>query len=336
MQQNDIQLPADDFIDLWDFTRLIAKAIWPSLREIKDHSWLQKKIAHLPGSDFGTQFEITAEERDSLVRLLPELPARAGMSKAEREAFMEIYLEHPDRFPWVPRFVTDEEVTANGFKILEIQERHLLALQRKIASGEIVALDAHHVTETRVGKNIFIRREDALRYLQQQHLQANKDQPPPTASPSPKRSIRSKNDTSPANVPRDAKPDKITVGNTTRPPAGELKAVPSTEQVTKAFAPSTATSRPNSAPPPKKISPDEGKEVQDIRSLKAPLVILRRKQVEARTALSRSAIYDKLDPNSPRHDPSFPKQIKLSASSSGWVESEIDNWLTGRMNARRN
>jgi len=67
----------------------------------------------------------------------------------------------------------------------------------------------------------------------------------------------------------------------------------------------------------------------------APVIILRRKQVEARTALSRSAIYDKLDPNSPRYDPSFPKQIQLGISSVGWVANEIDAWLISRTRTTR-
>jgi len=41
------------------------------------------------------------------------------------------------------------------------------------------------------------------------------------------------------------------------------------------------------------------------------LVIIRRSQVENRIGLSRSAIYDRLDESSPRHDPSFPRPIKL-------------------------
>lgn len=58
-----------------------------------------------------------------------------------------------------------------------------------------------------------------------------------------------------------------------------------------------------------------------------PLKILRCKHVQARTGLSRSAIYDKLSKTSPRFDPSFPRAIKLGANSVGWVEAEIDTWL---------
>lgn len=65
------------------------------------------------------------------------------------------------------------------------------------------------------------------------------------------------------------------------------------------------------------------------------VTILRLKQVIAKTGLSRSTIFDKLNPRSARHDPSFPRQIRLSVVASrgavGWVESEIDIWLAIRV-----
>lgn len=61
-----------------------------------------------------------------------------------------------------------------------------------------------------------------------------------------------------------------------------------------------------------------------------PLAFIRIKQVISRTGLSKSAIYDKLDPKSPRYDQTFPKQRNLGTSSVGWVESEIDAWLASR------
>lgn len=57
------------------------------------------------------------------------------------------------------------------------------------------------------------------------------------------------------------------------------------------------------------------------------LSILRRKQVEAVTGLSRSTIYDRIDPNSPRYDPSFPKPISLGPRAVGFVRSEVETWL---------
>jgi prophage regulatory protein len=65
------------------------------------------------------------------------------------------------------------------------------------------------------------------------------------------------------------------------------------------------------------------------------VTILRRKQVETRTGLSRSTIYDKLSARSPRFDPSFPRSIPLGAHAVGWVESEIQDWIERRIHERR-
>lgn len=62
-------------------------------------------------------------------------------------------------------------------------------------------------------------------------------------------------------------------------------------------------------------------------------VILRRKQVEARTGLARSTIYDRMNPRSKRYDKDFPKSVRLvsngnqNAKAVGWVESEISRWM---------
>jgi prophage regulatory protein len=62
-----------------------------------------------------------------------------------------------------------------------------------------------------------------------------------------------------------------------------------------------------------------------------PISILRRRDVESLLGLSRSAIYDKLNARSPRYDKAFPRPIKLGKSSIGWVASELNDWLAGRM-----
>jgi prophage regulatory protein len=66
----------------------------------------------------------------------------------------------------------------------------------------------------------------------------------------------------------------------------------------------------------------------------APLTILRRKQVEARIGISRSAIYSKFRPNPNRpgdYDPTFPKPIAIGRKSVGWIEAEVDTWLAAQV-----
>jgi prophage regulatory protein len=67
------------------------------------------------------------------------------------------------------------------------------------------------------------------------------------------------------------------------------------------------------------------------------LTILRRKQVEARTGLSRSSIYARLRQNPKRpgdYDPTFPKPVSVGAKAVGWLEHEVDAWINKQI-ARR-
>jgi prophage regulatory protein len=58
------------------------------------------------------------------------------------------------------------------------------------------------------------------------------------------------------------------------------------------------------------------------KQLQQVLTILRRKQVEARTGLSRSTIYARIS------EGTFPKPIDLGGGRAvGWIEAEIDDWL---------
>ena len=60
------------------------------------------------------------------------------------------------------------------------------------------------------------------------------------------------------------------------------------------------------------------------------LSILRRKQVEKRTGLSRSTIYLRIQKGT------FPRPINLGARAVGWLENEIEAWLSERMEIRDN
>ena len=60
------------------------------------------------------------------------------------------------------------------------------------------------------------------------------------------------------------------------------------------------------------------------------LRILRRKQVESRTGLSRSTIYARIA------EGSFPRPIDLGGGRAvGWVETEIEAWLQSRIESSR-
>jgi prophage regulatory protein len=72
--------------------------------------------------------------------------------------------------------------------------------------------------------------------------------------------------------------------------------------------------------------------------IKTALIILRRKQVEARTGLSRSTIYSKFrrNPKRPReYDPTFPRPVSIGTRAVGWIEAEVDAWLNAQIQKSR-
>lgn len=62
--------------------------------------------------------------------------------------------------------------------------------------------------------------------------------------------------------------------------------------------------------------------------------ILRMRAVVAKIGIARSTIYDWLNPKSDRYDATFPKQRQLGQKSVGWLETELDQWLSAR-NSRK-
>jgi prophage regulatory protein len=58
--------------------------------------------------------------------------------------------------------------------------------------------------------------------------------------------------------------------------------------------------------------------------------ILRLPAVIETCGLSRSTIYEMLNPKSRRYKPDFPKPIKLSSSSVGWFQHELNAWLLSK------
>ncbi len=65
------------------------------------------------------------------------------------------------------------------------------------------------------------------------------------------------------------------------------------------------------------------------RPIQPRLIVLRRRQVEARTGLGRSSLYALIAGGQ------FPTPIRLSANTVGWLEHEIDGWIAERTKASR-
>lgn len=60
-----------------------------------------------------------------------------------------------------------------------------------------------------------------------------------------------------------------------------------------------------------------------------PTTILRRPLVEARTGMSKSSIYLAIQKGQ------FPRPIKLGARAVGWLERDIDIWISQRIEASK-
>lgn len=65
------------------------------------------------------------------------------------------------------------------------------------------------------------------------------------------------------------------------------------------------------------------------RPIQPRLIVLRRRQVEARTGLGRSSLYALIAGGQ------FPTPIRLSTNTVGWLEHEIDGWIAERTKASR-
>jgi prophage regulatory protein len=61
----------------------------------------------------------------------------------------------------------------------------------------------------------------------------------------------------------------------------------------------------------------------------SPRVILRLRQVSARTGLARSTIYARIKAGE------FPAQIPLGARAVGWLEADIDAWIVAQVERSR-
>ena len=64
-------------------------------------------------------------------------------------------------------------------------------------------------------------------------------------------------------------------------------------------------------------------------SIQQQPAFLRRKQVEMRTGLSRSTIYQYMK------DGIFPKPVPLGPRAVGWLESDVSGWISNRVKIAR-
>ena len=67
----------------------------------------------------------------------------------------------------------------------------------------------------------------------------------------------------------------------------------------------------------------------DAEAVVTPLRILRIKDVEVMTGLKKSSVYERI------RNGGFPKPVKLGPRATGFVESEVAEWVNQRLRCRK-
>lgn len=61
-----------------------------------------------------------------------------------------------------------------------------------------------------------------------------------------------------------------------------------------------------------------------------PVRILRMPELTMILGISRSSIYEKLNPKSRYYDADFPRPVRLGIASVGWQSTAVEAWITSR------
>ena len=80
-------------------------------------------------------------------------------------------------------------------------------------------------------------------------------------------------------------------------------------------------------------SPDQA----NVQAAAQHVTLIRSAEVQARTGLSRSSMYARMNPGDPAYDRSFPLPVNVSSTgkvSNRWIASEVDAWIVSRPRTR--
>ena len=62
--------------------------------------------------------------------------------------------------------------------------------------------------------------------------------------------------------------------------------------------------------------------------------VIRLPELKSQIRLSRSTIYNKINPKSKHYDSNFPKPFKLGERSIAWILAEVQAWIESKAGAR--
>jgi len=75
-------------------------------------------------------------------------------------------------------------------------------------------------------------------------------------------------------------------------------------------------------------------DIEKVENERSFVSVLRMSNMTEITGLSKSTIYSLMNPRSPQHDESFPKPLRLTERSVGWLDSDVHDWIASRRGAR--
>jgi len=67
-----------------------------------------------------------------------------------------------------------------------------------------------------------------------------------------------------------------------------------------------------------------------MQNKEAEIRVVRIKETVQITGISRSSIYEMLNERSSRHDPTFPKRVRIGVCAVGWLRHEIEEWIMSK------
>ncbi|MEV9634019.1 AlpA family phage regulatory protein [Burkholderia pseudomallei] len=253
--------------------------------------------------------DLDDDDRRTLEALLPDLPAlRSPVSSEDEEAFLSAYHRTLGRPAWEPVLVTAADIKRRELAQDGIRDHHRRVLQTEFAEGRVSAVNGRNAPIPVLTTGSFIPRTQALAYLDRCGLAYGDDVTDGKARGN-----------------KHTKRPKRKIASATMPSYNAI-------QGNGALTQSTVGRIAGALDIPKQPVSEVLEQPLDVQPRPRGKVA-RLKRVCELTGLSRSSIYNRMDPRSPYYDATFPRSFSLSSTANGavgWDEEEILAWVASQ------
>lgn len=272
-------------------------------------------------SDLQFPHKLTDKDRESLERILPDLPPlHYPLSDRSMEVFMQAFREKARDWLWEPILVTDAYVGWQHQRQEQTVKYHLATLADECSSGAIVILDRGRTRLSRFApvSDAYLSRKAAIDYLYRHGLGYRK------AKASARKPIDGRRDAGTLRAPTRG----VSIGQAS---AGVVRSGSDESCGSGASGPHRA------APPHDSVSPAVAGASESDNTAKAPVAlrgtVLRISEVSELTGISVSMLYEKMNRKSRYYDPTFPKKVSFGARTVGYLQADVDAWIQQRVSA---